>query len=108
MNDGLHYHGVLLVPPESRLRVSVAQHFAEQRDYYLRDGLVRRIDIRPFETVDVSKVVDYALKGLRDGRLPDDESLLVLPKSHIEIGRRSYVRTPPIRIAESASDPSDP
>lgn len=101
-NDGLHYHAVLLVPAVSRLRVSVPQHFTEQQDYYLRDGVLQRIDVRPFGAVDSSVVVDYALKGLQDDRLPNDESLLILPKSHIEIGRRSYVQRPssefPIRF----------
>ena len=64
-NDGLHYHGVLIVPMQSRLKIPVHQHFSENQDYYLRDGILRRIDVRPFIDDDVSTVVDYALKGLK-------------------------------------------
>ena len=84
-NDGLHYHGVLIVPLQSRLKIPVHQHFSENHNYYLRDGILRRIDVRPFINDDVSTVVDYALKGLKTGRLPDDENLLILPKTHLEM-----------------------
>jgi hypothetical protein len=90
-NDGLHYHGVLLVPVQSRLKIPVHQHFDENQDYYLRDGILRKIDVRPFIGADVANVVDYALKGLKTGRLPDDENLLILPKTHREIQRRPYL-----------------
>ena len=88
-NDGLHYHGVLIVPMQSRLKIPVHQHFSENQDYYLRDGMLRRIDVRPFIDDDVSTVVDYALKGLKTNRLPDDENLLILPKTHLE--KRPYL-----------------
>ena len=88
-NDGLHYHGVLIVPVQSRLKIPVHQHFSENQDHYLRDGILRRIDVRPFINDDVSTVVDYALKGLKTNRLPDDENLLILPKTHLE--KRPYL-----------------
>ena len=88
-NDGLHYHGVLIVPMQSRMKIPVHQHFSENQDYYLRDGILRRIDVRPFIDDDVSTVVDYALKGLKTSRLPDDENLLILPKTHLE--KRPYL-----------------
>ena len=88
-NDGPHYHGVLIVPMQSRLKIPVHQHFSENQDYYLRDGILRRIDVRPFIDDDVSTVVDYALKGLKTNRLPDDENLLILPKTHLE--KRPYL-----------------
>jgi len=88
-NDGLHYHGVLIAPVQSRLKIPVHQHFSENQDYYLRDGILRRIDVRPFVDDDVSAVVDYALKGLKTSRLPDDENLLILPKTHLE--KRPYL-----------------
>ena len=90
-NDGLHYHGVLLAPVQSRLNMPVHQHFIENQDYYLRDGILRRIVVGPFIDADVSRVVDYALKGLKANRLPDDENLLILPKTHLEISKRPYL-----------------
>jgi hypothetical protein len=89
-NDGMHYHGVLLTPPVSRLRIPVAQHFTENTDVYLCDPVLARLDVRPFNPSDVQDVVDYALKGLKTNRLPDEETLLILPKTHLEIQRRPY------------------
>ncbi len=88
-NDGLHYHGILLVPPQSRLKTSVQQHFGEQQDYYCRDGILRRIDVRPFVDADAPAVTDYVLKGLKTGRLPDDENLLLLPNPQLR--KRPYL-----------------
>ena len=93
-NDGLHYHGLLLLPPAtstSRLKVSVAQHFVDQQSYYVRDLILNRIDVRPFNNEDVYDVVDYALKGLKTNRLPAEETLLILPKSNREIRTRPYL-----------------
>src|ERR1700692_1311654 len=58
-NDGLHFHGILLIPPgSSRLKVSVPQHFADNQSFYVRDQVLERIDIKPI-THDVHRVTDY-------------------------------------------------
>ena len=89
-NDGLHYHGILLLPPgPSRLKVSLPQHFADNQSHYLRDQVMNRIDVRPI-THDVDHLIDYAMKGLKTNRLPDDEDLLILPKTYREISARPY------------------
>lgn len=89
-NDGLHHHGILLVPPgSSRLKVPVRQHFTDNQSYYVRDQVLNRIDVRLI-THDVYGVTDYALKGLKTNRLPGNETLLVLPKSNREISARPY------------------
>lgn len=91
-NDGLHYHVILLLPPgPSRLKVSVQQHFDENQSYYVRDQILNRIHVEPFNTNDDgSTVTDYALKGLKTNRLPDDETLLILPKTRRETSARPY------------------
>jgi hypothetical protein len=76
----------------SRLKVSVAQHFVDQQSYYVRDRIVNRIDVRSFETADVFDVTDYALKGLKTNRLPAEETLLILPKTRLEIRTRRYLK----------------
>ena len=89
-NDGLHYNGILLIAPGSnRLKVSIDQHFTDNQSYYLRDEVLNRIHVEPI-THDVYAVTDYALKGLKTNRLPDDEDLLILPKSGREISARPY------------------
>lgn len=91
-NEGLHYHGILLVPPgPSRLKVSVQQHFDENQSYYVRDQILKRIHVQPFNpNDDGSTVTDYALKGLKTNRLPDEETLLILPKTRRETSARPY------------------
>jgi hypothetical protein len=36
-------------------------------------------------------MVDYASKGLKANRLPDDENLLILPENLLEIAKRPYL-----------------
>jgi hypothetical protein len=87
LNDGLHLHGILLLPPRSRLPVSADEHFRTRQSLYVRDrSLLDRIDVRPIVR-DVERVVDYALKGLSRRRFSTDE-LFVLPRSLSEVRRR--------------------
>jgi hypothetical protein len=47
-NGGLHVHALLLMPPTSRLKGSLADHFLEKRDLYVGPGKPTvRIDVRP-------------------------------------------------------------
>jgi hypothetical protein len=93
-NDGLHYHGVILVPPgSSRLRVSLQQHFTDNQSHYLRDQILNRIDVRPIDR-NIEHLTDYALKGLKTNRLPGNETLLILPKTYREISTRPYRGNP--------------
>jgi hypothetical protein len=94
INDGLHNHGILLVPPgSSRLKVSIQQHFKDNESYYLRDQILKRIDVEPI-THNVDHLTDYALKGLKANRLPGHETLLILPKTDLEISVRPYLIKP--------------
>ena len=89
-NGGLHYHGVLLVPPQkSRLKVSVPQHFADNQSYYVREQILNRILVDQI-THDVYRATDYTLKGMKTGRLQGNETLLILPKTRSEISVRPY------------------
>jgi hypothetical protein len=89
-NGGLHYHGILLIPPgPTRLKGSVDQHFLDNQSYYVRDRVLNRIDVRPFPCEDAYNVTDYALKGLKTNRLPG-EDLVILPKRRVEINTRTY------------------
>jgi len=93
-NDGLHYNGLLLIPPgSSRLTVPLQQHFTENQSHYLRDQILNRIDIKPINH-NIDNVTDYALKGLKTNRLPGNETLLILPKTYLEISTRPYRANP--------------
>jgi hypothetical protein len=84
-NDGLHFHGILLVPPVSRLKSSVEDHFAENADMYTDSGrLIERIHIRPALS-DLPCVTDYAFKAIKWGRLSYDDAVVILPRSRQEL-----------------------
>jgi hypothetical protein len=92
-NGGLHYHGIFLIAPPDRhhrLKGPLDQHFCDQQNYYTRDGLLRSIDAKPFPLADAEAVVDYALKGLKTGRIDYDEGLLLLPSNHPR--KRPYIK----------------
>jgi hypothetical protein len=84
-NGGLHVHVLLLIPPASRLRGSLADHFLEKRELYAGSGRsIQRIDVRPI-VEDHRRVVDYVLKTVLNGRLSYDEAVLVLPRTRGEL-----------------------
>jgi hypothetical protein len=85
-NGGLHFHALLLVPPISRLKDSVEEHFRDQRGLYLRasDGM-SDLHVRPV-THDYGRVVDYVFKTLLRRRISYDDGMLLLPRATRELG----------------------
>ena len=84
-NGGLHVHALLLIPPASRLKQSLTDHFREKRDLYAGSGRsIQRIDVRPVVS-DHGPSVDYVLKTVLNGRLSYDEAVLLLPRSRGEL-----------------------
>jgi hypothetical protein len=84
-NGGLHVHALMLMPPTSSLKGSLAEHFREKGELYVGSGKsLQRIDVRPV-VGDHGQVVDYVLKTVVNGRLPYDEAILVLPRSRGEL-----------------------
>jgi hypothetical protein len=57
-NGGLHVHALMLMPPTSRLKGSLADHFREKQELYVGSGRpAMRIDVRPVVS-DHGRVVD--------------------------------------------------
>jgi hypothetical protein len=83
VNDGLHFHTILLIPPRSRLSVPLDLYVASIPEIYLRQRKLDRIDIQSFYTENSFRVVDYCMKSLK-GRLDYDNCILILPKSSSE------------------------
>ncbi len=87
-NDGLHFHAILMLPPTSRLKESVVEHFQSNADRSLGPReLVERIHVKPI-THDYQRVVDYVFKAVINRRIPYEEALLVLPRARSELAAR--------------------
>jgi hypothetical protein len=85
VNDGLHMHGLLVVPWECRLKKDVVTHLQEHGALY-RKAPLRRIDVQPIEDR-LGFVVDYVFKSVKKGRVSWDDVIL-LPKSSSELNGR--------------------
>jgi hypothetical protein len=83
-NGGLHFHALVLLPPWSRLKGSLVDHFKEKSNVYAGPGGSVRIHVRPV-TGDHDRVVDYVFKTVRKGRLAYDDAVLVLPRARSEL-----------------------
>jgi len=90
INDGLHMHGLLVVPWECRLKEDVITHLQKHKVLY-RKAPLRRIDIQPIEKR-LGFVVDYVFKSVKKRRVAWDDVVL-LPKSSWELsGRMSEMK----------------
>jgi len=93
INDGLHFHAILLIPPNSRLKTSIEEHFEEHSNIYLEDHrTIDRIAIDRITTELSYNVTDYVFKSLSRG-LSYDEHVLILPKARSEVAKPHLVRT---------------
>ena len=90
MNDGLHNHVILLMPAQLQLRTGLALHFKYHR-LYPPGQVAAGSPSRPPIDTDPGHVMRYALKALKNGRLPYDDCVLVLPKSVTELPRADTV-----------------
>jgi hypothetical protein len=91
INDGLHYHGNILIHTESRLKVRLDTHIKDHYRHYVRSGdVVRRIYVQPIDEKTARRVTGYGFKAL-EWRIPDTDRVLILPKALSELsskGRR--------------------
>jgi hypothetical protein len=88
-NGGLHFHGLLLVPLDIRLKVPVDEHFREYQDMYIsKRRLITRLDVRPVDQT-AERAVDYVFKTMLRRRISYDEGVLILPRTRDELGLAS-------------------
>jgi len=84
-NGGLHFHAVLLVPPTSRLRIPVGEHFAANEELYRgKSAAVAGLHVRSV-THGYHRVVDYVFKTVLRGRISYDDGVLLLPRASREL-----------------------
>jgi hypothetical protein len=100
INDGLHFHGIILLPGKSRLGEGLQDHVRSNREMYLAicDRL-SHIDVKPI-TATPRKAVGYALKAVENGVCSLDD-IVVLPKVLRELSpkeaREPVPKVPKIR-----------
>jgi hypothetical protein len=81
---GLHMHGILLVPRQSRLGVTA--HFNRHENRYIRHNLLR-LNVQPIES-NPQEVVGYVFKSLKN-RLFTCDDILIVSKDDTELRERS-------------------
>jgi hypothetical protein len=91
INGGLHYHGVVLIRIDTRLKVGLDMYIKQYYRHFVKSGgPLRRIHIEPIDRTP-AKAVDYVLKSI-EWRIPDSNQMLILPKAVSELpdkGRKS-------------------
>jgi hypothetical protein len=87
INDGIHFHGIIVLPQNSRLKDPLDNHFREKKRMYLRRTKISRIHVRPIVS-DELFVTDYAGKAVKRGRFSDDE-ILILPRTIKELPQKT-------------------
>jgi hypothetical protein len=87
VNDGIHVHGIIVLPKNSRLKAPLDEHFHEKKRMYLRRTKIARIHVQPIVS-DEFFVTDYAGKALKRSRFTGDE-ILVLPRTGKELTQKT-------------------
>jgi hypothetical protein len=88
-DNGLHFQGPMIIPPESRFQGSVIDHIMENQPY-AHHG-IQRVYVKKVG-INVFKVSDYAVKTIRWGRA-DPDDILILPLTPQELSSRPVILT---------------
>jgi hypothetical protein len=102
INDGLHYHGVILVHTESRLKIGLDIHMAEHESRYVRErDALRRIYIQPIDEPSAKTAVGYGFKAL-EWRIPDTDRIFARPRtvSELPVGKVLRKSLLPVKAQE--------
>jgi hypothetical protein len=85
INDGLHYHGVILVHTVSRLKTGLDIHMEKHEHRYVRSwDALRRIYIQPIDEFSAKPAVGYGFKAL-EWRIPDTDRIFIRPRAVSEL-----------------------
>jgi hypothetical protein len=90
INDGLHYHGVILVHTESRLKIGLDIYMQEHWNRYIREkDALKTMYIQPIDEPTAKTAVGYGFKAL-EWRIPDTDRIFVRPRmvSELPVGKQ--------------------
>jgi hypothetical protein len=88
INDGIHFHGIIVATPECRLKEPLHLHLMRKRKLYT-GGKIYRIDAERI-TSDAPFVTDYGGKAVKRQRFSNDHVLL-LPRTVAELPVKNSV-----------------
>jgi hypothetical protein len=103
INEGLHYHAIILVHTESRLKVGLDIHIKEHGSRYVREwDALRTIHIQPINDSTAKTAVGYGFKALQ-WRIPDSDRIFVRPRavSELPVGPKDQGRET-VKLQEQA------
>jgi hypothetical protein len=83
INEGIHYQGISLLPPRSRIEC-LRNHLIAYEKRYLEKSRLTKIDAERVES-EIDKTCHYAFKSVEAGRFAYEDSFLVLPKAIAEL-----------------------
>ena len=87
VNDGIHMHGVMVVPKQTRLKERLDLHFLRKRNLYV-GGKIYRLYAEPI-TSRAAFVSDYGGKAIKRRRFSTDH-VLVLPRTVAELPANTF------------------
>jgi hypothetical protein len=90
VNDGIHMHGVMAVPKQTRLKERLDLHFLRKRKLYV-GGKICRLYAEPI-TSRAAFVTDYGGKAIKRRRFSTDH-VLVLPRTVAELSANTCDQT---------------
>jgi hypothetical protein len=76
VNDGVHMHGVVMIPKKNRLKEPLAQHIKDNKALYLVGNAIHRIDVELI-THSSDKATLYAGKAVAKRRFGYDDILVL-------------------------------
>jgi hypothetical protein len=82
INDGIHFHGIMVATKEARLKEPLHLHLGRKRKLYVR-GKIFRIDAEPIKSR-AAFVTDYGGKAIKRRRFSNDHVVL-LPRTVAEL-----------------------
>jgi hypothetical protein len=85
INDGLHYHGIILIRTDTRLGMGLKPFIQFSNRYFVKPGKpLRRLWIGQIQRRAPEKAVNYALKAI-EWRIPDSNRMVIRPLARSEL-----------------------
>jgi hypothetical protein len=84
---GLHFNGILLIPPKSRFQGCAMEQLKQHQSRYLGKKIARIHVLKTDQNI--RYLMDYIAKSVKRG-CADSEDILILPKSPSEFSRSVF------------------